>query len=204
VRWPDDQPATQESPVEVVTNMHLLKRRLEPGVRDYKALPQNPLLLLVDPSRHDQFCARRISSSRGSQLSRPGRLRTKATKPSMNCLPKLIDARQGGERRFPDGRPYPDFGRFPISTEADGDGEYLFADDDVGPRQVLLPFLELRVLTQSRSGARFQSGFNSAGRRKHHLRGGSFHKVRPLPPARAQVRVPDSMERSRGWARDRR
>lgn len=76
--------------------------------------------------------------------------------------------------------------------------------DALGPRQVLLPFLELRVLTQSRSGARFQSRFNSAGRHKRHLRGGSFHKVRQLPRARAQVRVPDSMERSRGWARDRR
>ena len=74
----------------------------------------------------------------------------------------------------------------------------------VGPGQVLLPFLEPRVLTQSRSGARFQSRFNSAGRHKRHLRGGSFHKVRQLPRARAQVRVPDSMERSRGWARDRR
>ena len=44
----------------------------------------------------------------------------------------------------------------------------------------------------------------AAGRHKRHRRGGSFHKVRQLPRARAQVRVPDSMERSRGWARDRR
>jgi hypothetical protein len=61
-----------------------------------------------------------------------------------------------------------------------------------------------RVLTQSGSGARFQSRFNSAGRHKRHLRGGSFHRVRQLPRARAQGRVPDSMERSRGWAHDRR
>jgi hypothetical protein len=53
-------------------------------------------------------------------------------------------------------------------------------------------------------GPHIQSRFNSAGRHKRRLRGGSFHKVRQLPPARAQVRVPDSMERSRGWARDRR
>jgi hypothetical protein len=52
--------------------------------------------------------------------------------------------------------------------------------------------------------ARFQSGFNSAGRHKRRLRGGSFHKVRQLPRARAQAREPDSMERSRGWTRDRR
>jgi hypothetical protein len=50
----------------------------------------------------------------------------------------------------------------------------------------------------------FQSRFNSAGRHKRHLRGGSFHKVRQLLRARVQVRVPDSMERSRGCARDRR
>src|SRR5205823_10803512 len=42
------------------------------------------------------------------------------------------------------------------------------------------------------------TAFNSAGRHKGHLRGGSFHKVRQLPRVRAQVRVPDSMERSRG------
>ncbi len=60
------------------------------------------------------------------------------------------------------------------------------------------------ILTLSRSGARVEGRFNSVGRHKRRLRGGSFHKVRQLPRARAQVRVPDSMERSRGWARDRR
>jgi hypothetical protein len=63
----------------------------------------------------------------------------------------------------------------------------------------LVGFLERHVLTQ-RSGARFQNRFNSAGRHKRHLRGGSFHKVRLLPRARAQVRVPDSNERSRAIA----
>ena len=74
----------------------------------------------------------------------------------------------------------------------------------VGPGQVFLPFLERQVLTQSRSGARIQNRFNSAGRHKRHLRGGSFHKVRQLPRARVQVPVPDSMEQSLGWAHDRR
>jgi hypothetical protein len=48
---------------------------------DDKLPAQNALSLLVDPSRRDQFCAAR----RIIQLSRPGRRRTKATKPSMNC-----------------------------------------------------------------------------------------------------------------------
>jgi hypothetical protein len=61
-----------------------------------------------------------------------------------------------------------------------------------------------RVLTQSGSGVRIQSRFNSAGRHKRPLRGGSFHRVRQLPRARAQVPAPDSIERSLGWVHDRR
>lgn len=116
----------------------------------------------------------------------------------------LPDARQGGERRSWIIRISVGFPFRSNLTAAALSGEWLFADVALGPRQVLLPSLELRVLTQSRSGARFQSRFNSAGRHKLRLRGGSFRKLRQLPHARARVRVPDSMERSRGWARDRR
>jgi hypothetical protein len=35
----------------------MLKRRLEPRVRDDKVPAQNYLFLLVDPARRDQFCA---------------------------------------------------------------------------------------------------------------------------------------------------
>jgi short chain dehydrogenase len=137
-----------------------------------------------------------ISSERGqhipaeiipSALPRPPRWPSRAA--SRNPWPKLVS-------------PVNSVLAGPTATALSG--EYSFVDDTLGPRRVLLPFLERRVLTQSRSAARFQSRFNSAGRHKRHLRGGSFHKVRQLPRARAQVRVSDSMKRSRGWVRDRR
>jgi hypothetical protein len=46
-----------------------------------------------------------------------------------HITPLQSDARQGGERRSPDGRPYPDFVSHFNLTATALSGEYLFADD---------------------------------------------------------------------------